>query len=199
MTEIKIEKKKPIMVWIVLAIAVIALLIYFLGYYNDNKENYDTKTTENITEQPTDLINVKENNSIVAAYINFVEYDKNNMNLEHDYTHEALLKLTEAVQAMANETGVDVKTDIDKVKEYADRIQDDAYATTHANDIRKAADILTNALRNLQQAKYPGLANDVNDLKNASESINPDVLALDQKDAIKSFFRKASDLLKKMN
>jgi hypothetical protein len=39
MTEIKIEKKKPIMVWIVLAIVAIALLIYFLGYYNDNKEN----------------------------------------------------------------------------------------------------------------------------------------------------------------
>lgn len=199
MTEIKIEKKKPIMVWIVLAIAVIALLIYFLVYYETDNEKYESQTTENIREEPTDLINVHENNSTVAAYINFVENDKNNMNLEHDYTHEALIKLTDAVQAMANEAGVDVKTDIDKVKEYAEGITKDGFETTHANNIRKATDILTNALRNLQQAKYPGLANDVTDLKNASESINPDELALDQKDTVKSFFRKASDLLKKMN
>lgn len=198
MTEIKIEKKKPILVWIILVIAVIALLIYFLGYYNDNTEQYDTKTTENINEEPKDLIGVKENNSIVVTYINFVENDKN-MNLDHDYTHGALLKFTDAVQAMANEVGFDVQADIDKVKEYAERITVDPFATSHANDIRKATEILTNAIRNLQQTKYPGLANDVTDLKNASESINPDVLTLEQKDSVKSFFRKGADLLKKMN
>lgn len=198
MTEIKIEKKKPILVWIILVIAVIALLIYFLGYYNDNTEQYDTKTTENINEEPKDLIGVKENNSIVVTYINFVENDKN-MNLDQDYTHGALLKFTDAVQAMANEVGFDVQADIDKVKEYAERITVDPFATSHANDIRKATEILTNAIRNLQQTKYPGLANDVTDLKNASESINPDVLTLEQKDSVKSFFRKGADLLKKMN
>jgi len=54
-------------------------------------------------------------------------------------------------------------------------------------------------LQNIQKAKYPGLANEVEALRSASESIKPGVLTLDQKDAVKNYFAKASDLLQKMN
>jgi hypothetical protein len=54
-------------------------------------------------------------------------------------------------------------------------------------------------LQNIQKAKYPGLADEVEELKSASESINPEVLTLEQKDAVKNYFAKASDLLQKMN
>ena len=64
---------------------------------------------------------------------------------------------------------------------------------------RKADDVLTNVLRKIQMAKYPGLTNEVAELKNASESIKPGVMALDQKDEVKNFFNKASELLQKMN
>jgi hypothetical protein len=47
--------------------------------------------------------------------------------------------------------------------------------------------------------KYPGLKDEAQDLKNASPSINPKVLTLEQKDAVKNYFAKASDLLQKMN
>jgi hypothetical protein len=69
----------------------------------------------------------------------------------------------------------------EKVKEYADMITDDPYETTHANHIRKAVDILTNVLQNIQKAAYPGLADEVKELKSASESIKPEVLTLNQK------------------
>jgi len=192
MTEIKIEKKKLLWPWILLGIVIVALIIYFLVFQTSSEE------VKEVTET-TDLISVKENNTTVEAYVSFIEIDTNRMTLDHTYTNEALLKLTDATNAMAGEIGYDVKADIEKVREHAKMITKDAFDTSHADSIRKAADILTNVLQNIQKAKYPGLTNEVTELKNASASINPAVLTLDQRDEVKSFFSKAAVLLKKMN
>ncbi|MBN1113636.1 MAG: hypothetical protein JXA53_12065 [Bacteroidales bacterium] len=200
MAKIKIEKKKLMWPWILLAVGAIAVLIYFLAFHDYNeKMNEVPKTSELIGTTEADLISVKENNSTVAAYVNFVETGKNKMSLDHAYTNEALLKLTEATNAMAGEVGYEIRADLEKVKEYAEMITKDPFDTIHADNIRKADDILTNVLQNIQMAKYPGLTNEVAELKNASESIKPEVYTLDQKDEVKTFFSKAADLLKKMN
>jgi len=54
-------------------------------------------------------------------------------------------------------------------------------------------------LQNIQKAKFPDLADEVQELKSASESIKPEVLTLEQKDAVKNYFAKAANLLQKMN
>ncbi len=200
MAEIKIEKKKLVWPWILLGIGVIAVLIYFLAFHDYNeKMNEAPKTSELIGTKETDLISVNENNSTVEAYVNFVETGKNKMTLDHAYTNEALLKLTEATNAIADEVGYEVRADLEKVNEYAEMITNDPFETTHADNIRNADDILTKVLQNIQKAKYPGLTNEAAELKIASESIKPGVLTLDQKDEVKTFFSKASDLLQKMN
>ncbi len=119
--------------------------------------------------------------------------------MDHEFASQALLKLSDATQAMAKETGYDVKGDLDSAKAYANQITNDPNATTHAGSIKKAADILAGVLQNLQQQKYPGLANEAATLKSSCDAINPDVLTLDQRDAIKSFFSNAADILQKMN
>ncbi len=199
MTEIKIEKKKPIWPWI-LGVAIIALLLYFL-VFNRNKDKDDMKENSVAKGQPVaaDLINVHENNTTVAAYINFIQSDTNKMGIDHEFASQALLKLSDATQAMAKETGYDVKGDLDSAKVYANQITSDPNVTTHAGSIKKAAAILSGVLQNLQQQKYPGLANEAATLKSSCDAINPDVLTLDQKDAIKSFFSNAADILQKMN
>jgi hypothetical protein len=200
MAEIKIEQKKQIWPWLLVGLVIAALLVYFLVFSDNGKiteavteANYITNTNE------PDLIGVKENNATVAAYVNFVENSEEKMSLDHGYTNEALLKLIDATNAMANEVGYEVQADLEKVKEYANVITKDPFETSHADNIRKADDILTNVLQNIQKAKYPGLADEVEELRSASESIKPGVLALEQKGAIKNYFSKASDLLKKMN
>ena len=150
------------------------------------------------TNQP-DLLEVKENNHTVAAYVNFIESSKEKMSLDHAYTNEALLKLIAATNAIADEVGFDVRADLENVKQYANMITQNPFETGHADNIRKADDIIANVLHNIQKAKYPGLANDVEELKRASESIKPGVLTLAQKDAVKNYFAKAADLLQKMN
>jgi len=51
----------------------------------------------------------------------------------------------------------------------------------------------------MQQSKYPGLVSEITELENASASINPEVLILDQIYQVKTYFREAADLLLKMN
>jgi hypothetical protein len=200
MAEIKIEQKKTIWPWIIAGLVIAALLIYFL-VFRDNSKNTEAVTEADYitnTNEP-DPSGVRENNGAVAAYVNFVESNKGKMSLDHAYTNEALLKLIEATNAKANEVGYEVRADLGKARGYAKMITNDPHATTHANSIRKAVDILTNVLQNIQKAEYPGLANEVKELKSASESIKPEVLTLDQKDAVKNYFSQASDLLQKMN
>lgn len=191
MAEIKIEKKKPIWPWILAALAAIALLAYF---FYDKDDDVALESSET-----TDLTSVQENNSTVAAYVDFVRSDTAEMALDHHYASEALTNLTQAIGAMADEADYDVKADLDEIRQYADQITNDPFETSHANSIRKAADIATRALQNLQRAKYPSLSGDVEQVGNAASAIDPDVLTLDQKDQVKGFFDRAADLLAKMN
>lgn len=200
MAEIKIEQKKQIWPWLLVGLIIAALLVYFLVFRDTgNNSEAVTESDYNSNTNKRDLSEVKENNGSVVAYVNFVENSKEKMSLDHAYTNEALLKLIEAIKAKANEVGYEVQADLEKVNEYAEMITNDPFETTHADNIRKAADILSTVLQNIQKAKYPGLAVQTEVLKNAAGSINPEVLTLDQKDAVKNYFSKASDLLQKMN
>ncbi len=149
--------------------------------------------------ESADLLTVKENNSTVTDYISFTANDTNKMTLDHTYTNEALLKLTGAVSAIADEVGFDIKGDLEKAAVCANNITKNPFETSHADEIRKAADILSGILQNIQVAKYPGLANEAGAVKTAAIAIDPETLTLDQKDVVKSFFSKAAYLLEKMN
>lgn len=193
MAEIKIEKKKPFLIWLLLALGTVVVLIYLMYPSNLNdetKKNPDTTTA---------LIEVNENNAIVSAFIDFIEIDSNRMSLDHAFTSEGLSKLANATNAIAEAAGYVVNADIDSVLMYAEMITQNSLETTHADNIRSASDILTKVLQNVQLAKYPGLTSETAELKKASISINPDVLTLDQQDAVISYFNKAALLLKKMN
>ena len=191
MTEIKIEKKNSIWPWILLLLGILAAAWFFF-IRNDKAE--PVETAENTT-----LIDVHENNNVVATYVTFINADTNTMGLDHTFVSEAFTRLTDAVDAMATEAAYDVKVDVVEVKQHVDEIRKDPMATTHADKIRSLADVLSTSLQNMQQAKYPGLGAEAADVKSAASAINPETLTLDQRDAVKSFFRKAADLLKKMN
>ncbi|EOR93291.1 hypothetical protein ADIARSV_3556 [Arcticibacter svalbardensis MN12-7] len=191
MAEIKVEKKKSITPWILLGLGIIALLLYFLGVF-DKKESLNNDAS-------TNLIGVRENDSTVLAYVSFINGDNAKMSLDHEFTNEALIKLTHAVDTMAVKAGFSVKADLDKAKEYADHITNDPFETTHADNIRRSAEIISDALQNLQKAKYPTLANDISEVKDAVGAIDPDVLTLDQREAVKGFLSKSAHVLEKMN
>lgn len=185
-------KKKPVLLWII-GIGLVAFLIYFIGFKNQKETAHENQVT-------VDLISVNENNVTVAAFVRFMEEDTMKMELDDTFTKEAFLKLIDATNAMADEIRFDIGANMDRVVKYVNRTLAVSIETAEADDFKSAADILTTTiLKSMQQAKYPGLSNEVAELENASASINPNVLTLDQKDKIKIFFKKAAELLRKMN
>ncbi|EMY82711.1 hypothetical protein pgond44_01275 [Psychroflexus gondwanensis ACAM 44] len=206
MTEIKIEKKKPVWPWIllVLVLLIVAFAAWFFFIRNDNAEPVATsnETTDETADEivdETSLIDINENNNIVASYVTFINADNATMGLDHVFTSEAFAKLTNAVDAMATEVGYDVKADIAEAKQLVDEITNEPMAAAHADKIRSGANVLSTCLQNIQQAKYSGLSAEAADVKSAASAINPETLTLNQRDAVKPFFRKAADLLNKMN
>lgn len=170
MKQVKPHMKTPSFLSHFSNLVLLALLVIFMSC-NNNNSNKDEENT-------ADMMDVKGNNSTVTDYISFIQSDTNKMSLDHAYTNEALLKLTAATSAMADATGIDAKGDLEKVRGYAGNITKNPYETSHADDIRKAADILSNVLQNIQQAKYTGLATEANEVKTAAMAIDPDVLRL---------------------
>ncbi len=197
MAEIKIEKKTPMWPWILVVLAIIAILIYFFAFHDDGEKTVDR--TEQTTEESVDTRQAAPNNATVAAYVSYIQEDPNQMGLDHEFTNEALLRLTNATKAMADEIGYDIQKDMEEVRTHADKITREPFETTHANSIRNAGESLTRSLQNMQQEAFPGLANEANEVKNAVTTIEPEVLTLDQKEDVKNFFRESADLLEKMN
>ena len=202
MAEIKIVQKKQVGLWLLAGIAIAILLFYFLVFRDNSNNNTTEVVTETMSVSGTNennLLGVKENNSTVAAFVSFVENNSNSVNFDYAYTNEALLKLALATDAMAGEIDYDIQADLDEVKESIGLVANEPFETSNAKNIRNATDNSTTALQNMQLAKYPWLTDEVEELKSASVSINPESLLTGQKDAVYNYFAKAADLLQKMN
>lgn len=195
MTEIKIEKKKPVWPWILLGVFVIGLILFFLFVDND-REELDT-----VAETPVEVgvVAPVDLDPIVTSYIVFIENDVDSMGLSHEFTNDAFEKLIEATRNTADRNNFDISADLESAQDFAAVITKEPFETTHAEKIRKAADILTTALVGLQQAKFPDLTNEANEVKSAANSINPATPTLDQKVEVKTFFRETRDLIREMN
>jgi flagellar biosynthesis/type III secretory pathway M-ring protein FliF/YscJ len=202
MAEIKIEQKKQNWPWMFAGLVIAAILVYFIVFRDKSNSN----TIEEVTEtsyvsqvSESGLLGVKENNSTVAAFVSFVKNETNRVSLNLAYIHEAISKLTAATNAMAGEIDYDIQADLEKVKESAVIFDNEPFDSSYAKNIKNTAEKSTTALQNMQLAKYPGLTAEVDELKSASASINPEEYTLGQKDEVKNYFAKASNLLEKMN
>lgn len=200
MAEIRVEKKSPMWPWILIGLIILAVILYFVL---SDDSNGDTDRTTTTTTEQTDQDRTRRdspvNNQTVAAYVTFVQDSDREMGLDHEYSNEALKRLTEATKAMADEVNVDVERDLSVVRSNAQEIQQDPFETTHANKIRASAEKLSDALMTIQREAFPNLSNQASAVRNSAMEINPEELALDQRDAIKSFYDRAADLLRQMN
>lgn len=192
MAEIKIEKKPPVWPWILAAIIILGLLTYFFVLKDDDDKEKDVAATD------TEQVMSDGQDGAVAEYVAFVS-DQGAMGLDHEFTKNAFIKLRKAIEAKAEEEDYDVSADLGQIDEHINHITTDPYETTHANHIRKGSEVLTNAMQNLQQAKFPDLTGEMQAVRQASNSIDPNALTLDQRNAVKSFFDTSADLLQKMN
>ncbi|MFD0795416.1 hypothetical protein ACFQZX_17470 [Mucilaginibacter litoreus] len=192
MAEIKIEKKTTVWPWVLAGIVIIALLLLYFFYFKKGNDN------PVVMKESPDQVSSNTAQAILA-YTNYADSDTTSMGLDHEFTHTALIKLADATQYLADKTGTGEKADIDKAREYADKITIDPNVTTHADNIKKAAGLLSGVLSNIQKASYPDLSSEAEEVASSSEAIDVDELTLDQKTKVRAYFNNASMLLKKMN
>lgn len=201
MAEIKIEKKSaPIWPWILVSLFFIAILIYL---YFPREERFDRNETTRVSSvesyASSDTLAVSRNSTAILAYVNFVNDDPNKINLDHEFTNEALLRLTNATEATADEIGYDIQKELGEVKTYHDKIATDPFETTHAKSIRASAVIISEVLQSIQQNAFSDLSSEAVEVKKAADNIKADVRTLDQKEVVKNYFMQSANLLKKMN
>lgn len=203
MAEIKIEKKKTIWPWILVGLLILAALIYFFVFADNDSDDVSEISDEN-TEQVVveDNDNGMENMSGLADVTEISEYETyiedSRMGVDHVYTHGAITNLIAATRATANAANVDVEADLTEANAMADEIKKDPEDLTHANKIKDAAQIISRALGKIQTQKFPQLQSEFNNVENSISKINPDTQTLNQKDAVNGFFSSASNLLTNM-
>ena len=195
MAEIKIKKKAPIWPWIVGAF-IVGILIYLLVFANDNDDVDDVKdddteqviVTDTVPETPA-YAGINEVNDY-NTYVN-----DQNMDVSHEYSSTALTKLIAATKAAAAELNVDVNANLAKAETLAQELTKDPESLKHSNKIKEAGQSITQALKSIQEAKFPDLQSQYMEVETAVSNIKTDIATLEQKDAVKGFFNKASNLL----
>ena len=223
MAEIKIEKKKPVWPWILLAIILLAIILFFVFAEDADDMEYDNeKDTEQVSEsrynsdgsiktgnngsdyegKNNDVRNGndRETISFATAMDNYENYiADSNMGLDHEYSHGALDHLIKAVEAKANAINIDISADLDEARENAKIITKDPEKVIHADLIKASGKIIVKALYKLQSERYPELKDEVADVKEDVNEIDKSVHALNQKGSVNAFFESAEDVLNNMN
>ncbi|QPH38607.1 hypothetical protein [Pedobacter endophyticus] len=190
------EKKhfNPFFLWVTAGLSILVIGAYFLKVWP-----FRTVETMELHRPAVNLLLKRENNPTVKEYIDYVQDDPEKMSLNHEFSNKALLKLSAAIKSMSSAAGYRLVNDLAAADAYANQITVDPLAVTHADDIIKSADILTEALTSLQQKKYPSLSDESGKLHKSADDIDPEVQTLDQRKKVKAFFTKAAALLEKMN
>ncbi|WP_034258684.1 hypothetical protein [Aequorivita capsosiphonis] len=196
MAEIKIKKKEPIWPWI-LGLLLIGAIVYFLVFADDSTDDVDDVTTTK-TEQPMNQDEMDNSNDLknVSEINDYNIYVSNpDMDVDHEYSSEALKRLIAATSATANELQIDIDADMSAANSLANEIKKDPESLMHANKIKDAAHKITKALKTIQTEKFPQLTSQYTEVETAVSNINVDTPTLDQKSALKAFFNKAGNLL----
>ena len=224
MADIRVERKSTsIWPWLLgLALLVLAGLFLF-GAFDDDNDAYitdadDTELDEGTLEsntvldgdandlpQPTVVGNEDGDYEVrksIAAFTAFVDEPEVEMNLEHDYTRKGLKLLAGSLTALADRYDIE-DVQLQNAKKVminkANVLDNNWKSTDHADHIQEAFMSATKVMEQIQQKHLPGMSKEVRKVCDEAEGIDPHTLTLDQKNAVKTFFRDAADVVEQMN
>jgi hypothetical protein len=211
MAEIDIQKKQrgPVWPWVlgaVLLLAAVGLLLVFVG------QDDPTVTEPRPTAAPVDLERpgvdpVRPANGAVEAYLEFgrepeeVDVD---MGRHHEYTQEGLQRAVAALDEVIRADTVGqrpLEERLDRVRDRADRITRDPASPEHANQVREAfteiADLMED-VRGRRVPDQPPVEERVRATREAAEAIDPGTPLLEQREAVRRFFRESGQALDRL-
>ena len=206
MAEIRIEKKKPVWPWVLLAIIVVGVILFFL------LRDYDTNDTDMNTNADTEELDQMDNEEMNTA-----AWKKDSMQSDYDrtgkrtsdsayigdnsqlgrdstYTSSAFTQLITAVEMKAMQKNIDLSADFREMKNQAQQLS----MNMKEPSMKELSTKISNVFQNIQEKEYPTLQQEAQDLKDQAQEIGASE-TFDDNGHLKDFFRKASELLQKMN
>ncbi|MDQ3190841.1 MAG: hypothetical protein M3Q58_04535 [Bacteroidota bacterium] len=187
MTEIHVQKKKkPVWPWVVGLILIVVVILLLVD--NGAQKKAEMAVTEReIPEEVTDYI----------LYVRQTDAS-DTMNIHHEYTSEGIQKLASALEALVDEINsqeVEMDEKKDRLNQIADYIQKNPQQLTHSDSIRAAFELASDIIVTIQQAHFPEVSEDVQNLQSAATAVNPGTPTLDQSAQIEGFFEESASAL----
>lgn len=219
MAEIKIEKKKPIWPWILLALVILGIIAYVLSTrdtddFNDDADDYmsnDIDTTAVDTSgngaiydpngSMTDSTDTYRNDANKAMEeLMMAMKDSSRFGTDSTHTKSALNNLAKLTVAKARLAKLESSTALNTLEQRVDMTAPtNATSETLSQHFKSVSDAVVNVIEELQKKQTPNKEDAVSKLKATASKLSPSLDLAKQQTNIQLFIRQAHDLLHSMN
>jgi hypothetical protein len=174
---------------------------------NNNRNNMANKANNTGTVQPKNntakSVNMKYKKDI-DSFSSWAKAGRGKVALNHQYTHDGLISLANAISALYSAHGVMDDADFNNKKQQiitkAKKLQEDPKSTQHADWAREAFIMAAEMLESVHQKSGKNThANAINEMKEAAKKIDPNQLMTPQAEKIYQFFDKAEAAVSSMS
>lgn len=214
MADIDIQRRTGPGPWVwILALLLLALLLWAIFAWAGRDEAEPAAVVDEpvVTPTPTAPVPAEETAAVpppVAQYVTTctppLPADME-MGRQHEFTAECIERLAASLEAVTQRdqvAGTDVSQKLQTARQQAQNLrQSEATATSHAGTTRDAFTAAADLIEATHQAGYqnvPGLGDEVSQVRQAAESVQPQTPMLEQKDAVHAFFREAGEAVRRM-
>lgn len=129
------------------------------------------------------------------------EGDFTEMGRAHNYTATGIRLLADALDQLARADAAGkgtVTTNLQRLRQSAEALQRDPTSPRHAEMTRQAFTAAADVMSDVQQTRFPALANQVSEVREAATAVSPDRPLLEQREAVRTFFDRAANTLSVM-
>ena len=207
MAEIHIERKeRSVWPWI-LGLLALALLVWFLLAQRGEREDAfvtDTAVTGTGLGFGAGAGAGATAGGAVGSFVAYVDERRAReaAGLDHQYTAEGLRRLADALEDLTRRHqagGTEIHPRIDGIRQRADSLQRDPQSREHARLTREGFVAAAEVMRDLQQQRFPNVADQVEQVRRAAMNVRADQELLQQNAQVQQFFDRASDAVQQMS
>lgn len=140
----------------------------------------------------------------IDSFTNWAKSDRGKVALDHQYTHDGLISLANAIAALYSAHDMTSNADFNSKKQQiiqkANKLQEDPKSTQHADWAREAFIMAADMLETVHQKSGKNTSSTaINQVKEAAKKIDPNQLMTPQADKIYNFFDKAEAAISSMS
>ncbi len=181
----------------------------------EHRDNMDTNANQNMSNNTTKMDNTLDGKATaktvnmkykkdIDSFSSWAKGDKGKVALNHQYTHDGLISLANAISALYSANGMTLDADFNSKKQQiiqkANKLQEDPKSTQHADWAREAFVMAADMLESVHQKSSKNTnSNAITQVKEAAKKLDPNKLMTPQAEHIYNFFDKAEAAISSMS